>query len=233
MKYLRGQTVTFSGRGWCDTASALRLAIYDGSTTTYSGYHEGNSAWDDEHQNWEVTALIPEDATDVEFRVYLDNAAATAYVDDLRVIGPRYPKIYIGHLNLAQNQARKVGFYPDAKGLDEPVNCPEFKMEDGWLYLGIDLRNYRLRIEGTGYLSFLKSGAESDAWDAEINLDDPQTRLLSAEAALILYQQMTGRYAAGDNKYALERLAYWVGQRAERRLKFAMPSLPVQIKRNA
>jgi len=100
---LRGNTVTFKIKGWCDTTSALRLAIYDGTTTTYSSYHDGDSAWNypDGSGVLSVTATIAQEPTTVEFRVYHASASATSYVEDATVIGHYYDKVYVGDLGLS------------------------------------------------------------------------------------------------------------------------------------
>ena len=75
---LRGQHPHLYFWVWCDTASAARIALYDGTTITYSDdHHDGDSQW----QLLDVDVAIGEDATDVDVRLYLDNNAATAYFD--------------------------------------------------------------------------------------------------------------------------------------------------------
>ena len=124
---LAGKTVTFKCKAWCDTASALRLGIcYDGTNIEYGDYHPGTSNWADEDGNnaldqflW-AEKQIDYDPTAVSFRIYLASATATAYVDDLRVIGPRMDKVYIGSLNLAQHRPHQVLQSPDTDIYEEP-----------------------------------------------------------------------------------------------------------------
>ena len=229
LKYLRGKTVKLIGRGHSDTASSLRLAIHDGTTTTYSDYHPGNSAWDDESQTWYVTATIPQTATEVAFRVYHDNAAATDYVDDLRVTGPFYPKVYIADLNLPQNKPRFVGYFLYDKDQYEPIPLRNYEVDGDYLYFKSAIpTDYRLRIEGIGYLSFLKSGVESTAWDATIALEDPQMLILSAQAACWLYQGMIlPNYGTGTTGDYAEGLQYWKAELADRISKYRMTLPPI------
>lgn len=224
LKYLRGRHVVFKGRGWSDTASSLRLAIYDGTTLTYSDYHPGNSSWDTENSTWQVEADISETATEVAFRVYHDQAAATDYVDDLRVIGPFYPKVWIGDLNLDRDTPRYVGYFPIEKTKYEPLPLRNYKIDSGYLYLPEYPTDGLLRITGAGYLDFLASGISSTAWTATVDINEPQLKILTANAAVYLYQQMIlPNYSTGTNKVFKEGLAYWKGELENRIAKYKMP----------
>ena len=72
LKYLAGTKVTFTAQGHCDTATCLRIAVYDGTTTTYSSYHGGNSAWTEYDDPLEVEATIADKPTVIEFRILHD-----------------------------------------------------------------------------------------------------------------------------------------------------------------
>ncbi len=231
LKYLRGKHVRFVGRGWSDTASSLRLAVYDGTDLTYSDYHPGDSAWDDETSTWYVEADISETATEVAFRVYHGVAAATEYIDDLYVTSSEpCPHLYIGHLSLALDRPIKVSYFPQNKRLTPPIIYRNFGVYTDYLDLGNFLNGERLRVEGIGYLDFNASGVVSDSWTATIAVDEPQLRILTAEAARYLYSQMAGAYTTGGNRYALERLDYWTRELERRKIQFPMDEDGIHVK---
>lgn len=229
LKYLRGHSVTFRVYGtWCDTASCLRLAIYDGTDTTYSDYHAGDSAWTDDDNPLEVTAFIDENASEVEFRVYHSNAAGTSYVDDMRVVGPYLDRIYVGDLNLALDRPHTVEMQQYAFLRQEPW----YKLsnvtidENGYMLLTEGVRDYQLRIRGIGYLSFQASSVDSELWTATIDINDPQTRILSARAAYELYLKMfSPNSTSGDRTAYGDILKYWEYEVNERASTFGMPSI--------
>ena len=232
LKELRGQTATFSAKGWSDTASSLRLSVNDGTTTTYSTYHPGNSAWTDENGGtWYVSANISSTATDVAFRVYRDSATSTDYIDDLRVTCGYYDKVYIGDLSLARTRPHRVSYQYESLRFQEPWNnVRNFRVDsDNYLYLPDVPRDCILRIEGLGYLDYLVSGASSTAWTATIAVDDPQLKILTAEAVLYLHRQMVfPNNTSGDEKLWAEGYKRWMGELETRKSKFSMIAPHVQ-----
>lgn len=231
LKYLRGKRVTLKLRGKSDTASSLRAGVYDGLTLTYTDYHAGDSAWDSESSSWYKEVDISPEATAVQVLVYHDNAAAVDIVDDIRLIGPNYPKVYIGNLSLAQDYPRRVSLFSLDGVKDEPIPIREYEIDSEYLYLKSDWRDYRMRIEGYGYLDFLSSGVASTAWTATITLDEPQLQVLIAEAAVSLYSSMAAQYTDGGNKYSIERLSYWALERDRLQYKFQMPTISIRGRR--
>ena len=224
---LSGKTIRFSASAWCDTASCLRLAIYDGTTTTYSSYHTGNSEWKDYQDNEElyVEVTIPEGVDTLQFRIYHAVGAGVSYVDDLRVTGPTRDKLYIGDSGLAQNKPHQVLYASDSLIYQEPWlplrNCTVGS--DGYLYAPASATDYRLRIIGIGYLDFLVSGAASEAWAATIALDKPQLDILVAQAIVYLYMQMAlPNYTSGDNTRYINALSFWQLELENRKRKYAM-----------
>ena len=224
---LAGKTVTFEIEGFCDTADCLRIAIYDGTDTTYSDYHDGDSAWSDTKQNklW-VQATIAEEPTTVEFRVYHAKAAGTSYVYDMFASGPRYEKMYVGHLNLAQNEPMHV--YQQRKGslFNEPwyeISTPEVD-ENGWMYLPEFETGNVIRVQGIGYLDFLSSGAASTAWDATVNVNSPQLKILTAQAGLYLYgQYIMPNMTTGNEESYFKGLSYFQKMLKDRKTRYSMP----------
>ena len=188
---LAGQTVTFTSHVWCDTASAVRLAIYDGTTTTYSDYHPGTSDWTESSDPLEVSATIADTPTSVEFRWYLAKAAATAYIDDARVIGPRRNKYYIGDLGFHKDTPNIVQIEPSQYSQAEPWKTLRdwWVDNDKYLHLPATLEDYRLRLRGTKVLDFLASGVSSTDWAATIDIDQPQVDILVAQAVIELCNQ--------------------------------------------
>jgi hypothetical protein len=236
LQFLRGKNVTFTCQGWCDTASALRLSISDGVTTTYSSYHAGDSAWTPDNPRQDgfyVQQTIDANATNVTFTIHLTNAAATAYVDDARVLGGNRGRLYIGHLGLAQNYPITVDIEESYASQAEPaIPVRDFDLDPaGFLYIPTRYPvDRRVRIRGTGYLDFLASGVSSTAWTSTIAIEEPQLQILTAAAAVYLFQQQyLPNNITGDRKAAGEALSYWQSVLKERKLKFGMPRPPARI----
>ena len=232
LERLAGRNVTFTIQGHCDTASCLRIAINDGTTTTFSSYHPGDSAWTEDRTPLTVTATLDKTPTDVEFRIYSDVAAGTSYVDDARVIGPDGARQYIGHLGLAQNLPHRVSVEQSDYNNRAPfltLDSVEYDPESGYMRTP-GLKDLRLRIEGMGYLDFLASGVSSTAWTATININAPQTDILVAQAALYLYTIMSmPNFDSGTTERFQQMMGFWQGELDRRIRKFRMPPLPITI----
>lgn len=131
----------------------------------------------------------------------------------------------ISTIGFAQNQPTQVE-YCELPSVTYPIwtIIRDWRVTTaGILYLPSSMPASTLRLTGMGYLDFLLTGAVSTAWTATIALDNPQTQILTAEAAIYLYNQMAGSYTTGGREYATERLAWWVNERNKRRLQFGMP----------
>ena len=227
LKELRGESVTFTLAAWCDTASSLRISINDGTTTTYSDYHAGNSAWADDDSPMTVTQAISATATGVTLTVHY-TTGAIAYIDDARVIGGVRTRLYIGHLGLSRNQPHQVSI----KQGNRWVTTRDCVVDiDGYLHLPVFYPpDCSLRIRGIGYLDFLVSGAASTAWTATVALDQPQIEILIAEAALYLYTIMSlPNFETGTRKEYQEALGFWQQERDRRISKFGMRAPPATI----
>lgn len=226
LKYLAGKTVTFSVQGYCATADTLRLAIYDGTTTTYSDHRTAESAWTENNDPMEVQATIQDNPSAIEFRIYLDTAN-DAYVDDARAICGYRNRIYIGDLGLAQNEPHQVLMEKSNYDNREPwTPLRETKVDkDGYLLIpdwyAVD---YRLRILGVGYLDFYDtSDVVGTDWDDTIAIDSPQTEILVAEAAIYLCNQMiVPNETSGTSEKWKEALGYWKTELRERQSSFGM-----------
>ncbi len=228
LKHLQSKNVTFTVAGHSDTASSLRLAIYDGVNTTYSDYHDGDSAWTEDTAPLEVVAEIDADATTVELRIYHDVAAATEYVDDARVISGFRSRVYIGNLGLAQNRPHQVLVEPFQFSQAEPwYMVRNFSVDtDGYLYLptGV-LPDRRLRIRGLKILDFLISGVSSTLWTATIDIEQPQLEILVAQAALYLYTWVSmPNFESGQREDYQQMMGFWADELRSRKAQFRMVS---------
>ena len=238
LQKLAGKTVTFTGQGWCDTASCLRLAIlYDGTNLTYSDYHAGGSDWTEDGEPLEVQYTIDDTPTDIEFRVYHDVAAGTSYVNDLRVIAGSVdsPRLYISDLSLVQNKPHQVLIEPTNYSKQEPwslIHNIRYDQTNGYMYLpsGVS-QDYRLRILGNKYLDFYDtSDVVGTDWADTIAIDTPQTEILVAQAAVYLCQQMiVPNYTSGESGEWIQALAYWQRELRERISRFGMISPSVTV----
>jgi len=96
LKRLAGRTVTFTIRGWCDTASCLKISINDGTTETSSSFHDGDDVWTRDNNPITVTQTIADGPSEITFKIYHAVAAATSRVDDARVIcSGTNPRLFI------------------------------------------------------------------------------------------------------------------------------------------
>lgn len=236
LKRLAGKAVTFTVQGWCDTASCLRIAIYDGTTYTYSDYHDGSDTWTENNDPLEVTATIQDNPSVIAFIIYHDDAAGASYVDDARVISGDYGKIYIGNLGLARNRPHQVLIEPRDYYTGEPwlpIRNITYDVTNGYMYLPYWVEtDYRLRVLGIGYLNFLTSaGAASTDWVlASIAIDSPQLDILIAQAALYLYTEMSmPNFTQGTREKYMEMAGYWKQELADRVAKFRMISPPAMV----
>jgi len=225
---LAGKTVTFTAKVNSNTASDTRLSIYDGTTTTYSSYHDGDSVV----EKLTVTAIIADPPSSVKFSIHR-GASSTVYADDFIVTGPTRDKIYIGDLGLAQNYPHEIRQSLDTSINDEPWGIlRKYNIgSDGYLYLDGGTRKYRLRIKGIGYLDFLASGASSTDWAATIAIDSPQTEILVAEAIIYLYTQLIlPNFTPGTNDKFKDLMGYWMGELGNRQIKFGMKAPDATVK---
>ena len=238
LKYLQGKAVTFTAQGHSNTADSLRLAIYDGTTTTYSDHNDADTAWTTDSEPLSVMATIQDHPDAIEFRIYHDVAAAVDYVDDARVIGPYQPRLFIDQLGLSQEKPIQVLIEPSNYSTDEPwtpVFNSRLDTELGYLYLPSSVqRDRRLRIKGIGYLDFLDSDGDSaTAWDSTININSPQTDILIARAILYLYTQMSlPNFSRNTKQDFQEMIGFWERELRKRIGKHGMevPSIPVRFR---
>lgn len=223
---LAGGRLTFTAEVWANVASDARLSIYDGTTTTYSSYHTGG----DTREKLTVSATIAASPSEVRFAIHR-GATSTVYTDDWRVYGPTRDRIYIGDIGLAQGKPHRISQSADAAIQNEPWHLfHKYDVQDGWLHLPEGSPNCRLRIEGIGYLDFIKDGAVSTDWAAVVDIDSPQTEILIAEAVMYLYTQMIlPNFTSGDRENFVEILKYWASELNRRRGKFGMPTPPPSV----
>jgi len=231
LKFLAGKNVTWAVQAYCNASSCLRLAISDGTSTTYSDYHDGGTAWTENNNRMYVQANIDYNPTEVTFKICHATAAGTSYVDDGRVISGDRGKIYIGNLGFPQNQPTKVEIEPSYYSQQEPWDTiHDWEVdENGYLYLPTSIHNdYRLRITGRAYLDFLSGGTSSTSWSSTINLNSPQTEILVSEAVSYLYAWMSmPNYETGMREEYQKMLGYWQDQSKRRKSKFGMPLIPI------
>ncbi len=234
LKRLAGKSVTFTVQGKCDTASCLRIGIYDGTTTTYSDYLDQITGWTENSDPLEVTATIQDNPSQVSFYIYHDVAAATSYVDDARVIGGGNPGIYVGELGLQSRGPHQVFLEPTNYYKGEPwilLHGCSYDAGNSLLLLPDSCSaDLRLRINGIGFLDFLVSGVSSTAWTATVDIDQPQLDILIAFAARYLYETMAlPNFSTGDRKSFQEMISFWDARIGEAITRAAMQSPPATI----
>ena len=240
LKNLRGKSATFTIQAWADTASDLRISINDGTTQTYSEYHDGDDTWtqdDPRNDGMYVTQYIDLNATQVTFTIHWGGLGTAAYVDDARVIGPYQPRLFIETLGLAQEQPVQIEIENYNYSTDEPwaqIFNSRIDTELGYIYIPSSVqRDRRLRIKGIGYLDFVDSSGDSaTAWDSTININSPQTDILIAQAALYLYTIMSmPNFSRNTRQDFQEMMGFWDGELRRRIGKYGMEvqSIPVRF----
>jgi len=230
-KSLYNQNVTFSCYVFPDTDDQVRLAIYDGTDTTYSNYNSVTDAF----EKLTVTATIDDDPSAIEFRIYVEEDG-DVFVSDERIIGPSRNKIYIGDLGLVQNKPHQVLIEPTSYTQDEPwvlIHNIRYDQTNGYMYLPNNVSSdYRLRILGNKYLYFHDTaGDEGTDWDDDsIALDDPQIEILVAQAIIYLcIQKVVPNDTSGESKRWAQSLAYWQGELRGRINRFGMISQSLTV----
>jgi hypothetical protein len=208
------------------TASQVRLAIYDGTTTTYSDYHTGGGAW----ELLDVTATIASNPTDVAFRVYYNSLATTAYVDDAGVVNGAQKFNYdISSLSLV-NGVPNLIFTVSGQDLNDEAAKPLGRSTPCycWRPLGENKIQFtrtlpegsRLRIVGRKYLTEPTSSVSTEA-------DAPQTYIISALAAKRLYAILAGTGASHSIEGYRDLENYWAQEAERRKRQYGMKPLPI------
>ena len=222
--FLAGKTPTVKIRARTGAASQIRLAIYDGATTTYSSYHAGDSSWGDITDPIYVSATIPDNPSTVQIRVYYDSVASPAYIDEVWIEGVGEHYTYdISGLGLYQNQPSQV-----LQILDDQYARSDFVRLHNWESPTVDGKlRFRgrtmpadgslLRITGMGYLSSPTTAAGTTEADA------PQTQIIVAESAVYLYDLLINKSPAQDIGRFEAAKQRWTQLSMQRRIQFGMP----------
>lgn len=234
LKFLAGKAVTLTAQGWCSTASCLRLSVYDGTTRTYSSYHDGGTSWTQDNprnDSFYLQATIDYNPTEVTIQVHHEIAGGTSRVDDVRLISGYRDRLYIGNLGLPQNVPANIYIEPTYYSHEQPWDTiHDWEIDEaGYLHLPTSVPNdRRLRIIGQAYLDFLSSGTPSTSWSATINLGTQEAHILTAEAARWLYSQMSmPNFETGRREEYQNALSYWNAEVKRRKGKFGMPTIPI------
>lgn len=224
---LAGKTITFSMDVWGNVANDARISLYDGTTTTYSDYHAGNSA----KATLSLSATIAATPSTVRVAIHR-GASSVVYWDNAKLTGVTRSKIYVGDLGLALNYPHNIE-QQDETCINEEPWTPIRNYEigsDGYLYLHEGEDGFWLRINGIGYLDFLVSGVASELWTATIDIEDPQTRILTAQAATWLFKQLISpNYTSGEREKFVPIYQMWQAELNDRIGKFAMKTPMLRV----
>lgn len=249
MRHLAGQSVTFRVWAYSATGSALTIAIYDGTTTTYGNhtshssatkvYHPGDSTW----RLMEVTAAIQDNPTAVEVRIYNDTTSAV-YADDASLTGTGRKYAYdisdLGLMNHCPNAIYRLRSrnanetQPAPKDLVAMVDNWKRPTSDGILRFTSPLPDgVKLRIVGMAYLTQPADGDSNVTtnWTAT-EVSAPQDEIIIAEAAMYLYRSLISRSVASDIERFQLLLQYWQQESARRKIAYGMAPLPVTAVRS-
>jgi len=224
---LAGEAVTFKVDVWCDTASKARLRLYDGTTTTNGSYHTGGSVMEE----LTVTATMASSCSSIVITIRNETATGNIYWDNASAIGPTYNKIYVGDLGLTNNEPHQILQQSTSNLKSEPwqmLRGWEPDILNGYIHLTEGSNEYRLRVIGMGTLDFVTSaGVASTGWTTAttIPIGEPHIRILTAYAALYLYQHMTlPNYDSGTVTMFEAGVQRWQAEIAKRSALFGMPS---------
>ena len=224
--YLGDTTPTFRKWVLASTASQVRLAIYDGTDTTYSDYHTGGGGW----ELLDVTATIASNPSAVGFRVYYAKTTTTAYVDEASVIGvgPKY-SYDISDLSLVNDTPHQI-YTVDDRSANNLTPLPQAfcipvtawrALGDGRIQFTDSLpTGTTLRIVGKGHLTQPTS-------DVSVNVNAPYTGIIIAAAAKRLYQSLVSGSGSQDAERYQMLADKWEWEFKERCQKYGMKAMPI------
>ena len=228
LAYLQNTSITFKARIKASTASQIKLAVWDGTTLTSGDYHAGGGDWSDP-DDLDVTASIPDAPSEVEFRIYYDSLATTAYVAEAWTTGGGGQKsLDVSPYGLFQNRPSQIH-----KITDEDYPEGTFTLVHNWESPTSDaLVRFRssvtegalLRILGMGFLTQPENADLIKATAAiSTEADAPQIQIIVAEAAVYLYDLLIARSPFQDITRGEAIKARWENLAARRRIQFNMP----------
>ena len=185
---LAGKTATFKVRVWTNDSSQARLKIDWGTSTETGDYHTGDSSW----RLLTAEAAVPTDATQVQ--VICEVAASqTAYFDTGWFAVEQIHRLTVpsdivrGPMHILQQYNEDMvdgAYYPLPSGV-------------------APTRGRILRLEGMGILS--RPSSESGTTE----IGEPQLNLVTAYAAMILFQTLLMRSATEQRSNLTENIRYW------------------------
>ena len=189
---LAGKTAQFKCRVWTNGASQARLRIdWDGSNIESGDYHNGDNDW----QLLSVEASVPSDATQV--KVILEVAAeTTAYFDTCWLaVDPLY-RITVPS-TIIRGPSRVYQQYKQ-----DMIDGPYYPLLPGQS----PTKGMILRLEGMGLLS--RPTTESGTTE----IAEPQLNLVTAYAAMVLFQTLWIRSASEQRDNLQRNIVYWQGE---------------------
>ncbi len=185
---LAGKTATFKVRVWTNDSSQARLKIDWGTSTETGDYHAGDSSW----RLLTAEAAVPTDATQVQ--VICEVAASqTAYFDTGWFAVEQIHRLTVpsdivrGPMHILQQYNEDMvdgAYYPLPSGV-------------------APTRGRILRLEGMGILS--RPSSESGTTE----IGEPQLNLVTAYAAMVLFQTLLMRSATEQRSNLTENIRYW------------------------
>jgi hypothetical protein len=224
LQHLAGKSVTFYAKVKNTTADSVRLAIYDGTDTTYSDFNAGEKGY----ELLQVTATIADHPSDVAFRVYYAKTTATAYVTDCYVQGPEKYEYLVSYLSLVNNIPNQILAMDSQDGNAELPNPLNYGVKiDTWEPFGTKLRftqpvssGVKLRLIGRKYITQPDSTTSSD-------IDAPQTQIVSALAAVRLYNRLKSTAPTNTAQYYAQCAEDWERESKKRIVKYGMRAIPI------
>jgi len=107
--YMRSRQYTLGAWVYATVANRVRLRVNDGTTTTYSSYHSGGSAW----EYLTVTFTPASGATVVNVGLAVDGGDTSGYLDGAVVVEGAVAGAYQPQLKHFNDFPQRVTFWPD------------------------------------------------------------------------------------------------------------------------
>ena len=204
----------------CSDANTARIAVYDGTTLTYSDYHSGGGEW----ELLEVDGYsVQDDATTVEVRLYVESNDVSVYFDNCRLIGPTlYEYLLPDDFVVGPTQVllQTHGNADDIGLMGPPLTLHDWQViDDGthrWLRFGHALpSNKKIILRG------VKAFTEMSGWTDSISIDKPKTSMICAYAAMWLFRSLVSKVSAQDASRFEKLYGYWRNEYELLRRKYA------------
>ena len=230
---LAGKTVNMYAKVFTSGTSEVRLSLYDGTTTTYSDYHPGDSTY----RTLNVEATIATNPSSVKATVLYDTSNSDAYVTDIHLVATDKYSYDISYLGINKHTPSCI-YYLIGVDVDEdnPTSNPVKVLIPGedW-YIGPNgmihfneaySNGIRMEIVGMAPLTTpVSTYGGGTAVSTEIDDINREGQIIIAEAAAKLHFDKMNSAPNKDRTGYEASYQYWKQQAREMRSKYGMKKL--------